>query len=199
MHFHLQQLEQSTNENQAQPIFQTVHEKLEKFKVDLDYLDRLVGKEPPVRRRTARYRHEQLKFDYNSLESAVSHLQVRLTAKWRSMAEREELLTRRFKPNETQLDFEDTELLVNDKIHQSHSSIDELLAQGSAVLGSLRSQHMNIRGFRRKLLDTMQTLGLSGTTIRMIEKRLEEDWLIFLVLCVLSLIFMYAFYRYWTS
>ena len=66
-------------------------------------------------------------------------------------------------------------------------------------LNSLRSQHMNIRGFRRKILDTMQNLGLSGTTLKMVEKRLEEDWLIFLVLCILSLIFMYSFYRYWKS
>ena len=55
MHVYLQQLEQSVNESEAQPLFQIIYQKMEKFNEVLIELDRLVSKEPPTRKRTARY------------------------------------------------------------------------------------------------------------------------------------------------
>lgn len=59
-------------------------------------LDRSINKEEPNRRRTFRYRYDQLKLDCNNIESSINSLQTRLTTKWQLAAEREELLTRRF-------------------------------------------------------------------------------------------------------
>ncbi|KHJ93232.1 vesicle transport v-SNARE protein [Oesophagostomum dentatum] len=123
---------------------------------------------------------------------------TRLTAKWRAASEREELLHQRFRPNEsTTLSLEDQELQMNDRLNSSNRQVDDLISQGVAVLESLRSQHMNLRGVRRKIMDIGSALGLSNTTLQMIDRRVREDWLIFLVGCVVTLIFMYAFYRFW--
>jgi hypothetical protein len=106
VHFSFRQLEQCANESQAQPIFQTIAQQMQKLGQDLENLNRMVSKEPPVRRRTSRFRYEQIHLDYNTLNSSIAHLQTKLTTKWRSTADREELLTRRFTPNETHLDLE---------------------------------------------------------------------------------------------
>jgi hypothetical protein len=45
---------------------------------------------------------------------------------------------------------------VHDKLKESHSAIDDLLAQGGAILGSLRGQQQNLHGMRRKALDIGQ-------------------------------------------
>ncbi|EPB78507.1 vesicle transport v-SNARE protein [Ancylostoma ceylanicum] len=48
-----------------------------------------------------------------------------------------------------------------------------------------------------RLNSSNRQLGLSNTTLQMIDRRVREDWLIFVVGCIVTLIFMYAFYRFW--
>ncbi|KAF7635575.1 Vesicle transport v-SNARE protein [Meloidogyne graminicola] len=100
------------------------------------------------------------------------------------------------KQNDTKLDLEGEELNFNDRLKHSNNALDDLLAQGENTLRHLREQHYELKGVKRKILDVGQMFGLSNTTLRMIEKRLDEDWLLFLILCVLFIIFMYCFYRY---
>ena len=49
--------------------------------------------------------------------------------------------------------------------------MNDLLAQGSTMLGDLRDQREMIKGFRRKLVDIAGVLGMSGTVMRLIERR----------------------------
>uniref|UniRef100_A0AC34GRD0 Golgi SNAP receptor complex member 2 n=1 Tax=Panagrolaimus sp. ES5 TaxID=591445 RepID=A0AC34GRD0_9BILA len=197
LQFTLGRLEGTRNETEAQPFFQAVHSQLGILQSNWEKLDQLASKESVQKKRAAKYKADQVKQEMNGISAAVNHIQVRLTNKWRIAAEREELLTQRIRPTETHLNFENSELLVNDHMQNSHRAIDDMIAQGSSILGSLQTQHMSLKGVKRKILDVGQTLGLSGTTLRMIEKRLEEDWLLFLVGCVFILVFMYCFYRYW--
>lgn len=145
-----------------------------------------------------RIKVDQLKTDSQNVHYAISAIFTRLSVKWRAASEREELLHQRFRPNEsTTLSMEDHELQMNDRLSSSNRQVDDLIGQGVAVLESLRSQHMNLRGVRRKILDVGAALGLSNTTLQMIDRRVREDWLVFLVGCIVCLIFMYAFYRFW--
>jgi len=197
LHFTLGRLEQARNESDAQPLLQEAHTQLQKIHVNYQRLDQMASNEPPQRKRTAKMRVDQIKFDYNTVYSAVQNIQIRLTNKWRAVAEREELLTQRIRPTETALTIEDSELLVNDHMQRSHRQIDDMIAQGSAILTNMREQGLNLKAVRTKILSIGQTLGLSGTTLRMIEKRLEEDWVIFIIGCIFILVFFYCFYRYW--
>uniref|UniRef100_F1LDF8 Golgi SNAP receptor complex member 2 n=1 Tax=Ascaris suum TaxID=6253 RepID=F1LDF8_ASCSU len=198
IHLGLGALENAKDESDAQKTVQIVYEQLRIIDGNCERLDLLVDKEPPTRRRHQRYKVDQLKFDCQSIHSAVSTMHLRLTNKWREMAEREELLTRRFRPNEaTQLSMDDSELLLNDRLHSSNTAVDELISHGTAVLEQIRSQGFNLRGVKRKILDIGQQLGLSSTTLRMIERRVSEDWIIFIIGCIVVLTFMYVFYRFW--
>ncbi|VDK73309.1 unnamed protein product [Litomosoides sigmodontis] len=211
VHFDLGALEGMRNESDAQKIIQNIYQRLNLISLNLvvtcrqidgncEHLDIYVNKEPPHRRRTVKYKVDQLKFDCRSLQSAVDNIHMRMTSKWRAIAEREELLTQRFRPNDTtHLQIEDSELFFHDHLQSSHTAVDELISHGSAILEQIRSQGIGLRGIKRKVLDIGQTLGLSSTTMQVIERRLSEDWIIFCVGCVAFTVFMYVFYRFWKN
>ncbi|VDM58707.1 unnamed protein product [Angiostrongylus costaricensis] len=190
-HFAMGRLERAANEREAQEIVQYIREQLRIIDQNWDQLGILVNKESAARRHI-------LKNDSQNIHYAMTSIYSNLTAKWKAASEREELLHQRFRTNEsTRLTLDDHELQMNDRLNSSNRHVDDLISQGVAVLENLRSQHMNLRGIRRKILDIGAALGLSSTTLQMIERRVSEDWLIFVVGCIVTLIFMYAFYRFW--
>uniref|UniRef100_A0A0N4Z0N8 Golgi SNAP receptor complex member 2 n=1 Tax=Parastrongyloides trichosuri TaxID=131310 RepID=A0A0N4Z0N8_PARTI len=200
IHQNLAKLEYCRNENEAQEVFRAIYDTLDIVEKSLSRLDILVSKEPPQRRRNTKYKIDQLKYDVQSVNSSLTSIQTRLTNKWRAVSEREELLNQRFTPNEAiSLSIDDHELQINDRLHKSHRGIDDLIDQGSAVLEQIRLQGINLRGVKRKILDIGSTLGLSTTTLRMIEKRLDEDWYVFVIGLICCIIFMYCFYRWWQN
>ncbi|CAI4224113.1 unnamed protein product [Auanema sp. JU1783] len=196
----LGQLERSGNESEAHKLMQDIHSGLRGLEQNTERLDILVSKEVPARRPMLRVKIDQLKADSQRVELATSTMYTRLTQKWRSATEREELLKQRYRPNEsTTVNVDDMELAMNDRLHSSHNQMDDLISQGAAVLESLKSQGMGLKGVRRKMMDIGAALGLSSTTLKMIDRRVQEDWVIFLVGCVVTLLFMYVFYRFWKS
>jgi Golgi SNAP receptor complex protein 2 len=76
----------------------------------------------------------------------------------------------------------------------THTALDEYLARGQAVLGDLGQQREMLKGTQKRLYSVANTLGVSGDTIRMIERRAKQDkwifWagvLIFFLFCWLCL------------
>lgn len=50
-----------------------------------------------------------------------------------------------------------------------------MLRTGSGILESLRDQRNTLKGAQRRIMDIANTLGLSNTTMRLIERRAHED------------------------
>jgi len=76
----------------------------------------------------------------------------------------------------------------------AHSTLDDYIARGQAVLGNLGEQREIMKGTQRRLYSVANTLGVSGDTIRMVERRAREDrWIfgggvvVFFVFCWLCL------------
>ncbi|KAH8603133.1 synaptobrevin [Bisporella sp. PMI_857] len=61
----------------------------------------------------------------------------------------------------------------------THSALDEYLARGQAVLGDLSQQREVMKGTQKRLRSVANTLGVSGETIRMVERRAKQDKWIF--------------------
>ena len=80
----------------------------------------------------------------------------------------------------------------------ANSTLDEYLERGRAVLGDLGDQREMLKGTQRKLYSVGTTMGISGDTIRMVERRAKEDKWIFwggvLVFCVF-VYFVLKFFR----
>ncbi|KAG6003920.1 hypothetical protein E4U21_001598 [Claviceps maximensis] len=62
----------------------------------------------------------------------------------------------------------------------THSALDEYIARGQAVLGDLGQQRDMLKNTQKRLYSVGNTLGISGDTIRMVERRARQDkWLFF--------------------
>ncbi|RMZ85245.1 hypothetical protein DV738_g315, partial [Chaetothyriales sp. CBS 135597] len=79
----------------------------------------------------------------------------------------------------------------------ANSQLDEFLDRGRAVLGDLGQQREILKGTQKKLYNVANTLGVSGDTIRMVERRARQDkWIfwagviIFFSFCGLVLYFL---------
>ncbi|KAL2214687.1 V-snare-domain-containing protein [Sarocladium strictum] len=74
-------------------------------------------------------------------------------------------------------------------IANTNSALDEYIARGQAVLGDLGQQREMLKGTQKRLYGVANTLGISGDTIRMVERRAREDKWIF----VAGVIFFFGF------
>jgi golgi SNAP receptor complex member 2 len=79
----------------------------------------------------------------------------------------------------------------------TNTALDEYIARGQAVLGDLGAQRDMLKNTQRRLYSVANTLGISGDTIRMIERRAKQDkWIfwagvvIFFAFCWLVLHFL---------
>ena len=61
----------------------------------------------------------------------------------------------------------------------TNSALDEYIARGQAVLGDLGQQREMLKNTQKRLYSVGNTLGISGDTIRMVERRAREDKFIF--------------------
>lgn len=79
----------------------------------------------------------------------------------------------------------------------ANSQLDEFLDRGRAVLGDLGQQREILKGTQRRLYNVANTLGVSGDTIRMVERRAMQDkWIfwggvvVFFSFCALVIYFL---------
>lgn len=87
-------------------------------------------------------------------------------------------------------------LRENSFFGSANATLDEYLERGRAVLGDLSEQREMLKGTQRKLYSIGNTLGISGDTIRMVERRARQDKFIFWGGVVVFIIFVYLVLRY---
>ncbi|UPX10065.1 protein transport protein bos1 [Ascochyta rabiei] len=70
-------------------------------------------------------------------------------------------------------------LRENTFFNQTSNQLDEFLDRGRSVLGDLGQQREMLKGTQKRLYSVANTLGISGDTIRMVERRAKQDKWIF--------------------
>ncbi|KAL8657766.1 MAG: hypothetical protein Q9226_001582 [Calogaya cf. arnoldii] len=75
-------------------------------------------------------------------------------------------------------------------------ALDEYLERGRAVLGDLGQQKEILKGTQKRLYSVANTLGVSGETIRMVERRAKQDKWIFWAGCVVFFGFCWLVIHY---
>ena len=116
---------------------------------------------------------------------------------------REMLLNTRFTTNKASRESEtsimiDRALEHQTKLQNTNRYMDDLLGQGSSILENLREQRGSLKGAQRKMLDVLNTLGMSNTVIRLIEKRAEGDKRILIGGMILTCFLMWGIIRIFT-
>ncbi|TKA78913.1 hypothetical protein B0A55_03915 [Friedmanniomyces simplex] len=91
---------------------------------------------------------------------------------------------------------EEHALRENSFFSSANTTLDEYLERGRAVLGDLGDQREVLKGTQRKLYSVGTTLGISGDTMRMVERRAKQDKWIFWGGVVVFVVFVYFVLRW---
>ncbi|XP_066982629.1 Golgi SNAP receptor complex member 2 [Macrobrachium rosenbergii] len=194
----LTRIERTPGQEEYNAIEAAITEKLNQIRGNCSRLDILINKEPPTRRANAKYRVDQLKYDFQHVENSFRMLQHRRQVRLHEAEERDALLSRKFTTNDQQETsiFLDHELQHHDKLMNANRDVDDLLGVGTSVLQGIRDQGKTLKGAHKRVLDLANTLGLSNTVMRMIERRSTQDKYILFGGMVLVLLCLYFALRY---
>lgn len=182
----------------AQQILQHIHSLFENVNSNVQRVEILVNKEQPVRRQNAKLRLNQLKYDRQHLEAALRNLQYRRLQREEQERQREQLMLTNFQTNES----ENTSVVIDHTLqHHTHlqnanREMDVLLDSGSSILGSLRDQRGTLKGVQKRLFDIANTLGLSNTVMRLIERRTYQDKFILYGGMIVTCVIMFLTVKY---
>jgi len=165
---------------------------LDELSRQLGIMESLVERETPAQREMWRRKIKELREDAVAIRKQGEYFDRVVSANYRQEQERNQLMARRrrrAKGNET-----DEQNLADERnsLDQSRVMMNELLASGSASLNSLVAQRQRLKGIKRTVLDIGNKLGLSNTTMRMIETRDATDFYIVLGGMVMTIIIIYV-------
>uniref|UniRef100_A0A8C4PZA5 Golgi SNAP receptor complex member 2 n=1 Tax=Eptatretus burgeri TaxID=7764 RepID=A0A8C4PZA5_EPTBU len=185
--------------NSVHLIENEIREHIEDMSIRTERLDVLARKELPSQKQKAKLRVQQLQYDVMHLRAALEACQQRREQRELREREREELLKKPFSTNDADTAIAmDEALQVNTSLHNVHHGLDELLGSGRGILDGLRDQRQTLKGARTKLLDLANTLGLSNTVMRLVERRGGQDRVIVVVGMIVTCIVMVLVVKYLT-
>jgi len=78
----------------------------------------------------------------------------------------------------------------------TNQALDDYIARGQAVLSDLGQQREMLKGTQKRLYSVANTLGISGDTIRMVERRAREDKWIFAAGVIIFILFCWLVLHY---
>jgi len=191
----LSSLERAVTNEEHGDIQTEIQARIDQMVSNCERLEMMVNKEPPSRRASAKLRVDQLKYDGQHLQAAMRVVIHRRHQKEEEERDRELLMSREFKPNDTSV-LIDAELSHNQRMHSINRNVDQLIDTGSNSLAAMRAQRNTLKGVQRRMFDIMNTLGLSNTVMRLIERRSSQDRVILFGGMLLTCIIMFLVWKY---
>ncbi|XP_069701979.1 probable Golgi SNAP receptor complex member 2 [Periplaneta americana] len=194
---------EKTGDINSDSIEREIQARIDSVTSNCERLDILIYKEPLSRRTNGKLRIDQLKYDKVHLQAALDTYRNRKYQRLQEEREREALLNHHFEPNsygETSIVMDQGQMFYaqkhQDSLQNANRGVDDMLQSGAGILENLRDQRMTIKGAHRRLYDIANTLGLSNTTMRLIERRAYQDKFILLggmlfTLIVIGLVVVY--------
>ncbi|KAJ8669344.1 hypothetical protein QAD02_000603 [Eretmocerus hayati] len=192
------QLEKKPPNLDVQEVENEIETKIESINSNCDRLDILCSKGPITQRQNAKMRVDQLKYDSRHLSAALNSWRQMIQRKQREDSEREELLSRKFTTNDHVDIMIDHSVQYNASLNNATRGVDDMIQHGSGILENLRSQRYTIKGAHKRLVDIGNTLGLSNTTMRLIEQRAKCDGFILvggMLITCLVIILVIVYFR----
>ncbi|TXG66392.1 hypothetical protein EZV62_007667 [Acer yangbiense] len=141
---------------------------------------------------------EQIAEEAESLKGSLDKYLVRNQRRMNEARERTELLGRANGESAHVLRIFDEEAQAMQSVRNSSRMLQESFATGTAILSKYAEQRDRLKNAQRKALDVLNTVGLSNTVLRLIERRNRVDQRIKYVGMFLTIVILYFFWR-WTS
>lgn len=156
---------------------------LEELQRQLDCMDTLVLRETPDSRAVWKRKIAELRQEAATIEAKQKNTSYQ--------SQRQELLLRRRRPDEN---MSEMQRLATESQHWQNSTaaVTDLIQTADASYASLREQRQRLRGVTRVVADMGSALGLTQTTMKIIERRdITDAYLIFAGMIV-TLIVLYV-------
>ena len=164
---------------------------LDELQHQLDQMDDLCLRETPSQRHVWQRKIAELRSEGQSLYQQGQAASQSLQNASAYQAQRDELLLRRRKRNpENESDLQNLTGEA-ESLQNSNTLVLDLLATGEASYDALQQQRARLRGVTRIVFDIGTALGLSQSTMRIIERRDITDAYLVAVLMVVTLIVLY--------
>eukprot|EP00257_Ricinus_communis_P001652 XP_002512083.2 membrin-11 [Ricinus communis] len=134
---------------------------------------------------------EQVAEEAESLKQSLDRYFLRNQRRTREAQERAELLGRANGESAHVLRIFDEEAQAMQSVHNSKRMLEESLSTGSAILSKYSEQRQRLKNAQRKALDVLNTVGLSNSVLRLIERRNRVDrWIKYVgMLITLALVY----------
>lgn len=140
---------------------------------------------------------EQVAEEAASLKGSLDKFLSRNLSRIQEAREREELLGRKNGDGSHVLQIFDEEAQARLAVRNSSTMLEEAFSTGVAILSKYSEQRDHLKRAQRKALDVLNTLGLSNSVLRLIERRNRVDkWIKYAGMIVTTVILFY-FWR-WT-
>ncbi|KAL2651164.1 hypothetical protein R1flu_019292 [Riccia fluitans] len=118
---------------------------------------------------------EQVAEESDSLKLGLDKYLSRQHRRQVEAQERAELFRRTNGETATILQVLDEEAQTMQSVQRSSTMLDEAFATGAAVLSKYSEQRERLKSAQRKALDILNTVGLSNSMLRVIERRIRVD------------------------
>jgi len=169
--------------------------------MQLDIMDQLVLRETPAQREVWKRKIMELREDAKSLRRSGEDYDRRRNANVRHQRERDELLRRRKqRTNPSGVDERDMANLADEgkSLQQSTYMVGDLIASGETSLNNLQQQRQQMGGITGVLFDMGNRLGLTQSTMRIIERRdITDAYLVFGGMIVTILVIYVVWFVEW--
>lgn len=163
-------------------------------------MDHLVNRETPAQKQVWKRKILELREDSNQIRRQGEHYDRMVHDNLRQQRERDELLTRRRKRRtsaEVGDEYNELNHLATEaqSLNQSHVMVDDLLASGQASLNGLVEQRQRMRGIKRVVFDIGNRLGITNSTMRIIERRdISDAYLVLAGMIVTCLVIYFCWF-----
>ena len=166
---------------------------LQELSNQLDLMTQLVVRERPAQRQVWKRKIQELRVESEGVRRQAEHYDKLVNTNVRRQKERDELLTRRKQSQFSSSNERDMTNLADEakSWNQSQYMVDDLIANGEASLQSLRLQREKMGGVSRLLGQIDDKLGISNSTMKIIERRDITDAYLIAALSLLTLIIFY--------
>lgn len=187
--------------DQLEGIEGNISQGIEEIYTNCRRLEEYVFKEPAQRKQSSKLKVDQIMYDVRHIESSYKNYLHKKRNKLEEERRREELMSMKFTTN---ADSNDTKIAIdyalqhNDALQNADRNIGQMLYTGSSALDQMKNQRLSLKGVRKRMLDIGNSLGLSNTVMRMIDKRGTQDkWIVYGGM-ILTCIIIFMVVRYLT-
>lgn len=172
---------------------------LDELTQQLDMMEQLTFREQPAQREVWKRKILELREDARSLRRQGEHFDRMVHANVRQQKERDELLRRRHKRQEVPTDEQDLNNLADEaqSLQQSTLMVDDLITNGSGALTGLVDQRQKMRGVKNVVMRMGNVLGLTNSTMRIIERRdITDAYLVLAGIIVTCIVIYFCYFHF---